>query len=190
MQERLFQKSWHQVWSNMLREAISDVEKLDRRAFSEQGLAGVLKQIADKYQADIARFEGEVTAKRIETVREGRDGWGDYRTFKHKSLEVSIPFKGEAESFRIAPSRYTNPNHHADIGRNAVTITIPDDAAADQAVQSFMEIVKNNLDVLRTEYEQMKPQLQAAINEAVARRQAQIKAEQELDNKRSFRVVG
>lgn len=187
--ETLFQKSWHQVWTLMVREAVSDVEKLPRSAFSDPALAGKLQKIAAKHDADIARFEGEITAKRHETEREGRDSWGDYRVMKQKWLEVTIPFKGEAECFRIAPSRSAIPQHQAAIGAQSLMITIPDDAGADQAVQSFIQILNGNLSTLRTEYEQVKHQLQEAIDQAVARRQAQIKEEDELDSKRTFRVV-
>lgn len=190
MQERLFQKSWHQVWTLMIREAVAEVDKLDRRAFSDPGLAGVIQKIEAKYTADIARFEGDVTAKRRETEREGRDGWGDHRVFKQKWLDLTIPFEGEAESFRIGPSRFTIPQHHAVIGKNALTISLPDDANADQALKSFTSVVTDNLNILRSEYGQVKHQLKEAIDQAVARRQAQIKAEQELDSGRSFRVVG
>ena len=187
--ERLFEKSWHTVWTVMIRQAAADVDKLDRRAFSDPGLAGKLEKIAAKYSADIARIEGEITASRRETEREGYDSWGDRRVFRQKWLDVKIPFKGEAESFRVAPSRSTIPQHQATINHNSLVISVPDDASADQAVQNFVQVVKGNLDTLRQEHEQAKHQLQEAIDAAVARRQAQLKEESELDSKRTFRVV-
>jgi len=188
--ERLFEKSWHNVWTAMVRQAVADVDKLDRKAFSDPALAGKLQKIDEKHGADIARFEGEITAERRETQREGQDSWGDRRVFKQKWLDVKIPFKGEAETFRIAPSRSTIPQHRATINQNSLVISVPDDESADQAVQSFVQVAKGNLDTLRQEYEQVKHQMREAIDAAVARRQAQIKEESELDSKRTFRVVG
>jgi hypothetical protein len=173
----------------MVRAAVAEVDKLDRKVFSDPGLAGVLQKITANHEANIARVEGEVTAKRRETEREGRDSWGDQRIIKQKWLDVMIPFKGEAESFRIAPSRSTIPPHQADIGKHSLTISIPDDAGAENAVQVFIQVLNGNLDTLRQEYAQVKHQLQEAIDQAVARRQVQIKEESELDSNRTFRVV-
>jgi hypothetical protein len=191
MSERLFQGSWHSVWTHTIRTAVDDVGKLDRKVFSDPALAGHLQRIAEKYSFDVARINKEgIHADRRETEREGQDAWGDRRVFKQTWLDVTIPFTGDAESFKIAPSRSIIPSHHCTIGGDALTITIPDDASTDNAVQTFVSQVSQNLDGLRAEYEQSKPQLEQAIKSAADRRKEQIDAERDRDKKLSFPVRG
>jgi hypothetical protein len=113
MEEVLFQKSFHAVWQNGLRLATEDVQKLDRKLFNDPTLGGALQRIVQKYDIDVARFEGEMTAKRRTEEREGRDRWGDHRKIKTTWLDVSIPFVGEAETLRIGPSSMALLNHSA-----------------------------------------------------------------------------
>ncbi|WP_316234494.1 hypothetical protein [Bradyrhizobium sp. SZCCHNR1020] len=187
--EILFQKSFYQVWQYMLRQAAHDVQNLDRSLFKDPSLGGILQKIAAKYEVEIARFEGEIAATRRTEEREGRDAWGDRCTIKTTWLDVSIPFVGEAESFRSAPSRWGTPSHRVTIGQHALTITIPDDERADAAIEQFKTVVGDNLRLLQAEYQQAKPQLQQAIQQAVDRRKAEIAAEDTRDKGRSFRVI-
>lgn len=59
MEEGLFQKSFHAVWQNMLKQAAGDVQKLDRKLFNDPALGGHLQEIAARYEVEVARFEGE-----------------------------------------------------------------------------------------------------------------------------------
>jgi hypothetical protein len=188
MDEVLFQKSFHAIWQHTLRVATEEVQKLDRRVFNDPALGGVLARIAAKYDIEVARFEGEATAKRRTEEREGRDSWGDHRKFKATWLDVSIPFVGEAETFRVAPSSWSVPNNKVTVGRNTLTISVADDDRADAAVESFKKTVSGNLQTLRAEYERVKPQLAEAIQQAADGRKAEIGAEDERDKKRSFTV--
>jgi hypothetical protein len=102
---------------------------------------------------------------------------------------VSIPFVGEADTFRYHPSRWTVPNNRVSIGSNALKVTVPDDENADRAIEQFKSFVDDNLNLLRAEYEQLKPQLEQAIQQAANRRKTQIDAENARDKTRSFRVT-
>ena len=55
-----------------------------------------------------------------------------------------------------------------------LVITIPDDANAERVIEHFKGILSGNLQTLRAEYGQMKPQIEQAIQAAVDRRKAQI----------------
>lgn len=188
MNEVLFQKPFYQVWQLQMRAAVADVQKLDRKLFKDPSLGGILQSIAKKYEIEVARFEGEMSAERRTEERQGQDGWGDYRMIKTTWLDVSIPFVGEAETFRIGPSSMTLPSKRVRIGRNALTVSVVDDDRADSEVQSFRNLVEGNLQVLRTEYQRHKPELEQAIQQAATQRTAQIDAEDARDQTRSFRV--
>jgi hypothetical protein len=187
--ERLFQKSLHAIFEHAKAQALQEVDNLDRPILGNPALGGVLQKITAKHDLDVARFEGEITARRRTEDRRVSDGFGDSQVVKSSSLDVSIPFVGDPESFRIMPSRCGVPDRQATIERNALIITIPDDADAERAIDHFKGIVNGNLQALRSEYEQMKPQIEQAIQAAVDRRKAQIGAQRELDKGRSFRVI-
>lgn len=189
MEEVLFQKSFHAVWQHMLKQAAEDVQKLDRKLFNDPALGGHLQKIVAKYDVEVARFEGEATAKRRTEERQRQDGWGDYRMIKTTWLDVSIPFVGEAETFRVGPSSMTLLFKGATIGRNTLTISVVDNESADGEVQEFKKMVEGNLQTLRAEYERNRPQLEQTIQQAAAHRKAQIDAEDARDKGRSFRVT-
>jgi hypothetical protein len=187
---RLFAGSWHATWSDMIRRAAADVDQLDRQLFSDSALGGALQNIVEKYSVEIARLNTDpkaITAEPIEEVRHASD-YGRSYPVKIKRLRVTIPFMGEAESLKIAPSRSTIPSHAAEIGQSCITITIPDDDNADREVRTFCDQVQGNLDTLRQEHERDRPQLEQAVSQAAERRKMQIAAENERDSKRSFTV--
>jgi hypothetical protein len=171
------------------KEAMADVQKLDRKLFNDPALGGHLQKIAAKYDVEVARFEGEATAKRRTEERQGQDGWGDRRTIITTWLDVSIPFVGEAETFRVGPSSMTLLYQSATILGNTITISVADTDAADGKVQDYKKTVEGNLQTLRVEYERVKPQLEQAIQQAASQQKGQIDAEDARDKGRSFRVV-
>jgi hypothetical protein len=186
--ERLHQKSWYALWQHMLKQAVNDVGKLDRKLFSDPSLGGALQKIAEKYTVDVATIQPGASATRRVVEKEGNDGWGGRAQFKQTWLDVSIPFTGEAESFRVSPSRCSIPSQQARIGTNELTISVIDDDNAEAQVKSFTDIVSGNLNTLRAEYAQEKAQMEQHIQQAADRRKAEIAAEDERDNKRSFTV--
>jgi hypothetical protein len=190
MLERLFAGSWYSAWSNAIQRAVADVDRLDRRFFSDPALGGALQKIVEKYSVEIARLNIDPTAISAVPVEEQRvvNDYGDRRVVTIRRLRVSIPFTGEAESLKIAPSRSSIPSHGAEIGANSLSIFIADDDNADREVKTFCDQVQGNLDTLRQEYERDKPQLEQAVSQAAERRKAQIAAENERDSKRSFTV--
>ncbi|MHB8270243.1 hypothetical protein [Bradyrhizobium sp.] len=144
--ERLHQKSWSMLWQHMLKQAVDDVGKLDRRIFSDPALGGTLQKIADKYSVEVATIQPGASANRRVVEKEGNDGWGGRANFKQTWLDVSIPFTGEAESFRVSPSRCSIPSQQARIGQNELTISVIDDDNADAQVKSFIDAVTGNLE--------------------------------------------
>jgi len=191
MSDTLFAASWQAAWTNMLDRAVADVNRLERRALSDPALGGVLQQIVEKYSVEVARLNTDPKAIAAQPVVEERyvDDFGDRRLMKIRKLRVTIPFTGEAESLKIAPSAARVPSHRVEIANNSLTITIADDDNADRDVTAFCQLVQGNLDVLRREYERDKPQLEQAVSQAAERRKAEIAAESDRDSKHhSFTV--
>jgi hypothetical protein len=186
--EALFQKSLYTECERLKALVVREVEKFDRALFGNPALAGIVQKIADKHQIKVAEFRGQVTAKRRVEERT-IDDFGDRRVIDVKVLDVSIPFVGDPESFRIAPSRSGIPQRKAQIGSKALMITIPDDENADTTIDNFKKTIEGNLQTARTEFAQMKTQLDQAVSAAAERRRQEIAAEHARDKGRSFRVI-
>jgi hypothetical protein len=187
--ERLFQHSLYAVFEQRKSLAVQEVENLDRSILRDPSVGGALQKIAAKHELDVTRFEGETTAKRRIEERDASDGFGDRHRIKTPWYDVSIPFVGDADSFRIMPSRCSIPDRHARINQNQLMISVPDDAGTDAAVENFKSIVKGNLQTLQFELQQMKPQLEQAIQQAADRRRAELDAQDTRDKSQSFRVI-
>lgn len=185
--ETLFQKSLYTECERLKAQAINEVAHLDRAIFSNPALVGVVQKLTEQHRIDIAEFRGEVTAER-RTEQRTIDDYGRRVTVPVKLYDVSIPFVGDPESFRIAPSRFGVPQRKATIGSNALTITIPDDDNADATIDNFKKTIEGNLQTARSEYAQMKAQLDQAVSAAAERRRQEIAAEDARDKSRSFRV--
>jgi hypothetical protein len=189
MPEALFRAPFYPVWQQTIQKAIGDVANLDRSLFSNPALAGALQTITQRYSLDVARIDKDkIQARARQEQARVNDGWVGVQTATRGWLDVTIPFTGDPESFRICPSRSIIPSQGAEICRDHLVLTVPDDNSAEQSVQSFISQVTHNLDVLRTEYEQYKPQLEQAVQQAAERRRAQISAEGERDKNFSFPV--
>jgi hypothetical protein len=189
MPEALFRAPFYPVWQHTLQKAVEDVNKLDRSAFSDPSLGGRLQAITEKYSLNVARLQIEgVEGKARAREHRVRDAWGDARSMTQGWLDIAIPFTGDAESLRICPSRSTILSHAVQIGQQQIVLSLPDDDRADSQVRSFIAQANQNLDLLRAEYEQAKPQLEQAIQRAADQRKGQIAAEGERDKKLSFPV--
>jgi hypothetical protein len=82
MQEALFQKSFYAVWQYQTQAAVQDVKNLNRSLFNDPSLGGLLQGIVEKYKIEVARIEGEITAKRRSEEKQRNDGWGKARMVK------------------------------------------------------------------------------------------------------------
>jgi hypothetical protein len=186
--DRLFEQSFYGTWQNVLRSAAIEVRSIDRRVFSSPELAGHLQRITEKYSLDVARIKPDaVEATGREEEIQSRD-YGRNFISKRKVLDIVIPFSGESQSFKLSPSQTSLLSHRLTLGNESLTFTISDDANADREVKTVVDQLTQNLERLRSEYEQAKPQLEATIQQAASSRKAEIAGEDERDKGRSFKV--
>jgi hypothetical protein len=71
----------------------------------------------------------------------------------------------------------------------SASFTIADDDRADGEVTGICKTIQGNLDVLRQDYQQAKPQLEQAVSQAAERRKAEIAAEGQRDTEHSAFTV-
>jgi hypothetical protein len=188
---QLFFQSFFDVWENVKKRAIADVGNLDRGLFSDPALVGELQKIVQKYDIEIARLNTDPKAIVADPVEEDRvtNDYGTRRAVKIKRLRVTVPFAGQADTLTITPSRSTMMSNAVDVGQNSISFTIADDDRADGEVTDICKTIQGNLDQLRHDYQQYKPQLEKVVSQAAERRKAEIAAEGQRDTQhRAFTV--
>lgn len=188
MSERLFQLSWHNVSQGTLRKAHEEVMALDRRVITAPNLAGQLDKIAAKYSFEVATLNPEAKRGKRRDKERTIDDYGSHKTIKYSVIDVSIPFTGSDESFKIAPSHSHMVYAECEIRNNVVVLTVPDDDGAQQAINQFVQQVSENFDRLRSEAENWDKDLRDTIAAAAEKRKQQVDAEKGRDGNLNFPV--
>ena len=189
MPEALFRVPFYSAWQQTTQNAVAEVNKLDRRVFSDPALGAILQEIVEKCSLEVAQLNKQgIEGHARQQQAQANDGWGGVQTVAQGWIDVTIPFTGDADSFRVAPSRSAIPSHAIEIRNQQLVLSLLDDNSAEQTVQTLCTQISQNLDVLRTEYEQARPQLEQAVHQAADRRKAQIAAEGERDKTFSFPI--
>jgi hypothetical protein len=188
---RLFDCSLAAYYAELGQRAAQAVRQLDRRAFGDPGLAKCLDDIANSLSLDVAVLrKGEVSAERFEEERMFRDAFGDPFKKTMCGLNVSIPFTGDGDSFRLSPSRATQPGREAELTGNCLAITVPLTDGSQVEVDRFIQIVSENLDGLRRESDLAKVQLRKNLDAVADQRKKEIETQQALESKLSFPIRG
>ncbi len=179
MTGHLFQSSWHHFWALALRQAADNVERLDLKVLLGSDLSSQLERIAESYSLEIAQLdETRIMASRRETERIRPDVRNDECLFKQGWLDVTIPFSGEAETLRIAPTVCVIPSVCAEIGTHTLTLTVRDDNHADGEIDECIRQIAQNLENLRKDYREGKSQLEQTIKQVAENRQKRIREEE------------
>jgi hypothetical protein len=189
MGNELYSVSWHGAMHELARRASAEVERLDRRNFSDPSLGGVLERIVEKYLLGIAEIDEKgVHAERKETEIWVND-YGDRRQVKQKRLTVFIPFSGNRDSLCIQPTTMTLPNERVELKTDHVQMEILDDDYAKSKVLTLIAQLKQNLQNLTNDARSLKPLLEQAVSAMAENRKKQIAAETERDSKLGFPVT-
>jgi hypothetical protein len=150
-----------------------------------------LQKIATKYDIEIARLNTEpknVVAVPFEEQRVVNE-YGMRRAVQIKRLRVTVQFTGEPDTLKLMPSCFRMISSAVDVDQRSISFTIPDDERADREVADICETIQGNLDQLRQDYQQYKPQLEKTVSQAAERRKAEIAAEVQRDRQhRAFTV--
>jgi hypothetical protein len=141
-----------------------------------------LQKIATKYDIEIARLNTE--PKNVVAVP-----FEEQRAVQIKRLRVTVQFTGEPDTLKLMPSCFRMISSAVDVDQRSISFTIPDDERADREVADICETIQGNLDQLRQDYQQYKPQLEKTVSQAAERRKAEIAAEVQRDRQhRAFTV--
>jgi hypothetical protein len=154
-------------------QAVRAVAELDRGAFTQPTLAGVLEKIVAQHALDIA------------TVRAATAGKPSGEGF----IAVAFPFRGDLNSFWMIPSRSTVPPWECDIGDYQLIARIRHDETTQQRVDAFFREVNDNLNLLRTEAAAGRDKIAQAVKQAAENRRKAIGEEDKHDKGLGFPVT-
>jgi hypothetical protein len=161
----LFQLPLRHYWQITLKSATRDVDLLPRSAITNPGLGGQVERIVAQHSIEIADLQPQNKHEHV------NGGW----------LKVTIPFTGDAKSLDLSPSRNTVPPHAVELTEYAMTLRVRDDHLAITEIDGFVSIVTQNLDLLRSEYGQLKPELKQKVEQAAEQRRLKVVAEDARD---------
>jgi hypothetical protein len=184
----LFDISWGAQKIAVEQSAIEDVKKLDRHTLLDPGLAGVLDKIASHYSLDVATLEPNAISGSRRGVERAVDDFGMTRNVTIQVMDIRIPFRGEAQSFRFSPSYCSIPSQRCDVKNDHLLITLADDANVQKNVDQFVQQISQNLDGLRNEVGSWLPQLRALLDQIASARMKEIAAQNERDKNLKFKV--
>jgi hypothetical protein len=121
--------SWVSQQLAAMQAAVNEVETLDRGAFSNPDIAGVLERIASKYSLEVATLEPSAIRGTRRGIERTVDDFGEARTITIEVMDVKIPFRGDSASFQFSPSSLTIPSQRCEVKNDHLVITLSDDVA-------------------------------------------------------------
>ena len=145
------------------------------------------KRLHSSFRSTLRGKKDAVSAKAREDETVIHD-YGESRIVKHAMLDVTIPFSGDSNSFKLRPSQCALLSQRISLGETSLTLSVQDDQNAQREVDSVVNQLMKNLDALRAEYDQSKPQMEQAIQQAAESRKAKIVSENDRDKNLTFKV--
>jgi len=188
MAERLFAGSYHTVHDHLLRSAIERVRALPDVELLSPGLGGTLNKIADDAQFHVATLRAkDAHGTRRKEMRKRRD-YGQTIDVEVSFIEVSIPFSGDPQSLKFAPSQSTMIDLPTEIRNGTLVIHLPDGDNFDRDLDSFVSLVQGNLDRLTKEAAGLRDMIRSQIGAFADQRIAEAKARKDRDSKRGIPI--
>ncbi|MGX9117890.1 hypothetical protein ACWTU6_14585 [Mesorhizobium sp. BHbsci] len=188
MSEHLFQgPSWHQEFEARVRKAIDTVARMPRDEVSNPASAGILDELARSFRFDVPTLlVDQKSGNRREERRVTEDGWGERVNHSFPIMDITIPFSGDPDGFRLHPS-HSPHGLRATIRSGSIVLSLPDDDRVQSAVDSFEGRVSQTLDLLRREVATSEPLLATAIENAFQQRHKEVEEQSRRDGNLSFR---
>jgi hypothetical protein len=190
MVDRMFYLPVYAALTNVATQAFDDVRALNREIFCGPHLEEHLQKIARKYEFEVATIDvGGITGKRRQEKRRAQDGWGERVSIEQMWIDVTIPFSGDPDSFKIMPSQAVIPTKAASIGIKTLTLSVLDNDRTQSEVNLFVAQIKQNLDCLRVDLSGLKSRIGQTIKDEAERRKRQIDTENDRAKKLSFPIL-
>jgi hypothetical protein len=188
MADQLFAGSVYDLRQSALQQAIERTKKISPTELLAPSLAGTLDKIASEFTLAIAKLKpDEIKGTRRKRISR-RNDYGQMIDVEISVIDVTIPFDGDPESFKFAPSHSNIIDDAVEIHAAGLQISLPDDDNLDKMVKRFVAMVQENLDGLSKELSGLKEQVRNQIEVVANSRVEQIKKENERDKGRSFPI--
>jgi len=177
----LFKSTWIEAAGEAEQSAIREVEQLDRRAFSDPNLAGILDRIANHFSLQVATLQPEAKRRMRRNVQREISDSGMARTVTIGIVDFKIPFRGDPISFQLAPANCTLPSLPCEVRSDHLFISLPDDDDVERNVDQFVQQASRTLEALRAEVATWFSRLRAVLEKVASEKINQIASEKECD---------
>jgi hypothetical protein len=189
----LFNKiDWFSVRENQRRQMAEEIARYDGNKLLNTSVEDLSKYFDEKYRIEVPMLrEEEITADQREAqIDVSRDPMRFIRDRDRPFhvagtlIEITVPFKGEAEVFNIQPSTFTASPPIADIiGDNLIIQISGTDLTSEQVrsrVDRTINEIKSYLESLRNDVKDLNDSLLATAKEAINQRRAKLLKDQSL----------
>jgi predicted TIM-barrel fold metal-dependent hydrolase len=171
-----------------IRRAVDEVRHLDRRVIANPALAGVLEEIVAKYSFDVAVLDAGAKRGKRRELHSTQDDYGMGLGVSASVLDMTIPFRGDPESFDVAPSYSHMASYPCEVRNSELRFTVPDDESSQKRVDDFVRLVSDNLERLRAEVSNWLPVLTKAVKAVAKERMDAISRDRDRDKGLDFPV--
>lgn len=195
--DRLFSEfDWFSVAENQKAQLQSEVASYDDNRLLNTSVEDLSDYFAEKYRIDVPLLQRNaiVAAQRETRVDVShRFGYGrpDHGTYvPGTTVEITIPFSGEAEAFRIRPTSFTSNPPQARILRNSLVLEVTGiDMSADKVrsdVDRAISDIESYLSNLRTNADSLNASLPGIARSSIESRRQKLLANQNLVSSLGF----
>ena len=183
---------WFSVAESQRRTLQSEIDSMDGNRLLNTSVDDLCDYFEDKFRIDIPKLdEDQIVADQREThidVSQDpmRDVWDRSRPFHVAGtlVEVTVPFSGDSEAFRIQPTTYTMTPPGGEIRDRTLVIKVQGTDLQPQQVRAKIDRtigeVKQHLDCLRENTRGLNEQIRRLANERINWRRQKLLADQNL----------
>ncbi|ACL02992.1 conserved hypothetical protein [Desulfatibacillum aliphaticivorans] len=189
----LFSKyDWFAVQENQKKQLASEIAQMDGNRLLSTPVDDLCDYFEEKYRVNVPLLrETEITADQKETqIDVSRDRLRAIRDrtrpfyIPGTTIEITIPFDGDAEVFKIQPTSFTLSPPIADVQENRLLIKVQGtDLKADRVrseIDKTISEIKSYLKKLKENANGLNDQLRSISNGAIQRRREKLLSDQNL----------
>lgn len=191
---------WFSVERHQRQQLVTDIEKFDAERLLNTPVEDLAKYFSEKYRIEVPVLDAEnlVVDQRETQIDVSRD---PMRMIENRGrpfyitgteVEVEIPFRGEAEAFKIQPTTYTTSRPRASVRGSVVTFSIAGTDLNAERVRSTIDRtvaeVESYLGYLRSNVSGFNEHLPELARSTIQARQAKLLASRNMVASLGFKV--
>lgn len=181
-------QSTHEYGQSAIRSAVMRIEAIEFENFEERSSSTIEAAVAKLAISTPQLHVENKTGKRLTEERMVED-YGRRVTRNVDYIDVTIPFTGDDTAFVLSPSTRTlGTPGEINRSRNAVVIRFPDNERLEQDLATAISQIQRNLENFERDMTSLAADMRTTLQGVADRRFEKLKAQRDLDSKRSFPI--